>query len=116
MLHCFTELHSLHIKNGVLKYSSCIKPILTSHEISKLVLTDMKVVVTPGALQDLKPHSNLIAALGQAAAVSLENCTFEAADDSLQLNHLTALLVGYGAQVGWLRPVRGSNMKQHHLE
>jgi hypothetical protein len=106
MLHCFTELHSLHIHNGVLQYSSCIKPILTSYESSRLILTDMKVVVTASALQDLQPHATLIAALGEAAAVSpdaavtLENCTFEAAADSPQLMQLTAFAVGCGAQVG----------------
>jgi hypothetical protein len=72
-------------------------------------LTDMKVVVSPGALQDLKPYSFLTEAEGQHTVVSLKNCTFEAGADSPQLNKLTACFMGCGAQVG----VPGCIRQQH---
>jgi hypothetical protein len=84
----------------VLVFSSGIKPIPIGGQCSKLVLTDMKVVVTPDAVKELEPQSTLIVADGQHAEVSLENCTFEAAADSPKLVQLTVCAVGSGAQVG----------------
>jgi hypothetical protein len=63
-------------------------------------LTDVKVVVTPDAVQNLEADNGLILAEGQHTVVRLENCTFEAAADSSQLLKLTVCAVRHGAQVG----------------
>jgi hypothetical protein len=42
------------------KYSSCNKPIRPPHKDSKLLLTDMKVVVTPDAVKELEPRSSCL--------------------------------------------------------
>jgi hypothetical protein len=100
MLNCFTELHNLHIRSGVLEYSSCSKPVYIQKMLRKMTLTDMKLVVTPEAVRDLKPDSALISTLAHGGVASFENCTFEVVADSPQLMHLTACQVGRKSKVG----------------
>jgi hypothetical protein len=99
MLHYFTELHSLHILHGTLEFGSCAKPMDIGRHFSKLVLKDMKLVVTLHAVEGLQRSSILIYGSGQHTVVSLQNCTAEVLADSKQLMHLSPFVVGSGAQV-----------------
>jgi hypothetical protein len=63
-------------------------------------LTSVRLTVSPDAVEDLQPGAILIQA-DERQTVILENCTFEAASDSLQLVRVTAVFARGGAQVGF---------------
>jgi hypothetical protein len=85
--------------------SSCRDPILIAYESSKIKVLEMKLVVTPEAVKNVKPGSMLFAACVKDAAIILEHCTFEVATDSPELMNLTPFTVACGAQVCKLKLV-----------
>jgi hypothetical protein len=85
---------------------------MLAYEGSKIILKDMKLVVTSDAVDSLKPDSMMITAAVKDAEVCLENCTFEAATDSPKLIKLRACTVACGAQVN-PRPDVGSSSPLH---
>jgi hypothetical protein len=100
------ELHTLHLHSGILAFRSCSQPLMLAYNPSKIILKDVKLVVTCDAVESLKPDSMLITACGKDTEICLQNCTFEAAADSPRLIRLRALTVGCGAQVTFLNTCR----------
>jgi hypothetical protein len=100
MLQLLAELHTLHLQSGVLLFTSCATTLMAPNQSSKIILADMALIVTPGAVEKLKPGNVMIGAVSKDAAVSLDRCTFKAEVDSPQLAYLTACVVGSGTQVG----------------
>jgi hypothetical protein len=99
----FTDLTSLHLFNGTIKFGSHFEAIRPVDHLTTIRITDTRLVVVPGfevgiPLQDSNMAA-VLAASGPMTSLTLENCTLEATCDCPALECVVACAVTKGAHV-----------------
>jgi hypothetical protein len=106
MPFCFAfvaGLHSLHIHNATIEFSSELQPIMTTPTCT-VRLSNVKVIVSSGverhlSVPDEQHQHRLLIAQGHNTTLTMENCVLKATFDSPSLFNLVACTAEEGGQV-----------------